>query len=107
MDLNPQFEVGLRQLTKIPVPLFSHHKWSQDVSQSFEGQSNENMYATPRPMSISGKDSFLFLFFFLILFIYLVGCTMSSLQHPGSFLVAHGLSSCGSWAPELSGLVAL
>ena len=46
MDLNPQFEFGLRQVTKIPVLLSSHQRWSRDVSQSFGRQSNEKMYAT-------------------------------------------------------------
>ena len=91
MDLNPQFEVGLRQLTKIPVPLFSHQRWSQDVSQSFRGQSNENMYATPRPMPTSGKDSFLFLFFFFN-FIYL----LSWLHHV--FIATPGIFPCGTQA---------
>ena len=34
----------------------------------------------------------------LLLFIYLLGCVRSQLEHAGSFVVVQGFSSCGTWA---------
>lgn len=41
----------------------------------------------------------------LICSIYLFGCIGFQLQHPGSFLVAPGLSGCGTRASEQVGSV--
>ena len=68
---------------------FSH----QDMSSSLAATPYEN-----------GKQPSQFFFFFFFN-IYLFGCIGSQLQHVGSFIGVHRLSSCRAQAPEHRGFI--